>query len=277
MEHTTQHPSEEKSLNEKSSEEKKKLIIENREFILPIAILLGAALIAGSILYSAKQLSDGSLLSVKNSAGANTLNTIPTPTQAAVPDSGSAKVSVDNDMFMGSENAPITIVEFSDYQCPFCRKFWSDTLPSLKKDYIDTGKVKFVYRDLPLDFHPGAKPAAEATECAKEQGKYWQVHDAIFQGQASQGQGTIQFSKDDIIKWIGNAGLNMNQLNQCLDSGKYKIEVEKDLADGQAAGVSGTPTFFIGKSNSDGTIDGTRLVGAQPYTAFKTIIDQQLK
>lgn len=181
---------------------------------------------------------------------------------------GPVDVSADDDAVLGDKNAPVTLIEFSDFQCPFCRKFAEDTLPQLKKEYIDTGKAKLVYRDYPLPFHAGATPAAEGGECAKEQGKFWQYHDTLFQEQAKQGNGTVEFTVDDLKKWAVQAGLNGNSFNQCLDSGKYKDEVAKDLADGEKAGVSGTPTTFV---------NGTPIVGAQPFAALKTVIDEELK
>jgi protein-disulfide isomerase len=182
---------------------------------------------------------------------------------------GVVNVSADDDAVLGNPDAPVTIIEFSDFQCPFCRKFYKETLPQIKKDYILTGKAKLVYRDFPLvQIHPGATPAAEGAECAKEQGKFWEMHDVIFDEQEKQGSGTIQFTADDVKKWAAKLGLNTSKFNQCLDSEKYKQEVEKDIADGSAAGVTGTPAIFV---------NGRLIVGAQPFAAFKVIIDEELK
>lgn len=224
---------------------------------IPVAIVLAGALIAGAVLFTRS-----SPQTVAN-VGAEQQGT---GTQQV---GGVADVSVDDDAVLGDPNAPITIVEFSDFQCPFCRKFYKETLPQIKKDYIATGKAKFVYRDFPLvQIHPGATPAAEGAECAKDQGKFWEMHDAIFNEQEKQGSGTVQFTADDVKKWAGNIGLDTAKFNQCLDSGKYKQEVEKDLADGSAAGVNGTPATFI---------NGRLVSGAQPFAAFKVIIDEELK
>ncbi|MBI3232050.1 MAG: DsbA family protein [Candidatus Doudnabacteria bacterium] len=178
---------------------------------------------------------------------------------------------------MGSKNAPLTVIEFSDYECPFCKRSFNDVIPNLKKDYIDTGKVKFVYRDLPLSFHQNAHKEAQAAECARAQGGdsvYFKYHDQIFTKTTSNGTG---IALDQLPVIAKDLGLNVSKFQQCLDSDKFKTEVDKDIADATAAGASGTPTWFIGKSTSNGTIDGTRIVGAQPYAAFKTVIDQQLK
>lgn len=219
----------------------------------PIAIVIAGLLITGAVVFSGKSGSE------QKPTVAGTAPTAPQEIKA---------VSADDDAFLGKADAPVTLIEFSDFQCPFCRKFWKDTLPQIKKEYIDTGKARLVYRDFPLDFHPGAKPAAEGTECAREQGKFWELHDAIFEEQEKQGDGTIQFTALDVKKWAAKIGLDTAKFNQCLDSGKYKQEVEKDIADGTAAGVSGTPAVFI---------NGRIVVGAQPFSAFKIIIDEELK
>lgn len=208
---------------------------------------------------------------VKASADSNPASARPEPDQAAA---GRITVSVDDDPVLGREDAPLTIIEFSDFQCPFCRTFWSRTLDQLTTNYIDTGRIKFVYRDFPISsIHPGAQPAAEATECADDQGKYWEMHDKIFERQNEQGRGTVQFDVADLKAWAAEIGLNMEEFNDCLDSGKYAQEVQKDLLDGQRAGVRGTPTFFIG-TEQDGYVE---LVGAQPYAAFRQVIEAELE
>jgi protein-disulfide isomerase len=219
---------------------------------------------------------------------ATTLPTAPTqpsaPTQPTAPTqpsgqaaggSGDMAALMDDDMRLGLDSAPIVIVEFSDLQCPFCRKWFVESYPSIKKDYIDTGKVQLVFRDFPLSFHPAAEKSAEAVECAADQDKGWELHDKIYAEQSKQGSGTISFSVDDIKSWAAQvSGLDMTLFNDCLDSGKYVQEVQKDLNDGAAAGVGGTPSFLIGKR------DGSRIVpvsGAQPYSVFKSTIDQLLQ
>jgi protein-disulfide isomerase len=173
---------------------------------------------------------------------------------------------VDDDPKLGKDSAPIVMVEFSDYQCPFCARFFSNTLPELKKNYIETGKLQFVYRDFPLSRHPEAQPAAEAAECAGEQGKYFEMHDKIFANQAS-------MSKESYKKWAEELSLDMQKFNNCLDSGKYKSEVQKDYSDGQRLGVRATPTYFIGKRGGD----AIQIVGAHPYEVFQRAIDNLLQ
>ena len=172
--------------------------------------------------------------------------------------------SPENNIPIGNKNSPITIIEFSDYQCPFCARFYLNTLPSLKKEYIDTGKVKFVYRDFPLGFHQNAQKAAEATEVARELGgddAFWKMHDKIFNNQQA-------ISEQDLINYAEEIGLNKAKFKEILASNKYRNEVQKDFKDGEKVGVSGTPAFFI---------NGRNLVGAQPFSEFKKIIDEELK
>ncbi len=169
-------------------------------------------------------------------------------------------VSADDDPVLGKSNAPVTIVEFSDFECPFCGRHFSQTHPDIVKNYIDTGKVKLVYRDFPLSFHPNAEKAAEAAECANEQGKFWEMHDKLFSNQQS-------LSVANYKQWAKDLKLDSAKFDSCLDSGKYASEIAKDEADGTKYGVSGTPSFFI---------DGQLLVGAQPYSAFQQAIDAAL-
>ena len=168
---------------------------------------------------------------------------------------------VDDDPFMGNKNAPVTVIEFSDFQCPFCGRFRSETFDQIKKQYIDTGKVKFVFRDFPLtSIHPMAQKAAEAAECADDQGKFWEYHDLIFERQAS-------LSINSLKQWGVELELNANDFNKCLDSGKYSSEVNKDASDAQGAGGQGTPFFIIGNQP---------VSGAQPFAAFQAAIESQL-
>ena len=172
--------------------------------------------------------------------------------------SGTASASADDDARIGNKNAKVEIIEFSDFQCPFCKSV-SLTIKQVLQEYGD--KVTLVYRDFPLDsIHPMATPAAIAAECVREQGKdeaYFDYHDKIFDNQAL-------LSSDNLKKWAKELGYD---IDSCLDSQKYLKEVQKDLADAQAAGGRGTPYFVI---------NGNPLSGAQPFSAFKQIIDAEL-
>lgn len=170
---------------------------------------------------------------------------------------------------LGDASAPVTIVEFTDMQCPFCRAFFTGAYPQIKQDYIDTGKVALYLRHYPLSFHAAAQKSGEALECANDQDAMWQLHDLMYEKQQAldPSGGTVEYTVDDIKTWASELGIDMGSFNECLDSGKYTENVTQDMADGTAAGVSGTPAFFI---------NGTPVVGAQPYESFKALIDQEL-
>ncbi|MFH1290698.1 MAG: DsbA family protein [Nanoarchaeota archaeon] len=184
----------------------------------------------------------------------------PSPGPSAQPSGVSA--NVDDDAVLGNPDAPITIVEFSDYQCSFCARFWSQTLPSLKAEYINTGKANFVYRDLPLNsIHPMAQKAAEATECIRDAGgdeAFWAMHDKIFENQRS-------ITEENLKSWGQELGYD---ISTCLDSGKFAGEVRNDIQDAQRAGGRGTPYVVINGKALSG--------GACPFSAFQQAIDAEL-
>jgi len=196
----------------------------------------------------------------------------PQPTQQQTqPTSPIIQVSLDDDPVLGNQDAPVTIVEFSDFQCPFCSRFYQQTLPLIEKNYIQTGIVKLVYRDFPLDIHPNAVPAHIAAECADEQGKFWEYHDLLFDRQ-SEWQGLFLGSAEEkFSQYASGLGLDTTSFESCMKSDEIANEVAQDFQAGVQYGSSGTPTFFIG--NEDGYI---KLVGAQPYAAFEAAINAQL-
>jgi len=180
---------------------------------------------------------------------------------------------LDDDPVKGNTNAPVTVVEFSDFQCPFCSKFFKQTLPLLEKNYIDTGKIKLVYRDLPIDsLHPNARLAHIASECADEQGKFWEYHDVLFQKQSEwQRMNSIDF-QSTLTQYAADLGLQSESFMACLESEEIADEVNKDFLEAAKYGATGTPTFFIG-NEKDGFI---KITGAQPYAVFQNAIDNQL-
>lgn len=173
-------------------------------------------------------------------------------------------VSPDNDPYLGKSSSQLTLIEFGGFQDPFSGKFWQEALPLLKKNFIDTGIVKYVFRDFPLPFHSLGMASAEASECADEQGKYWLYHSKLM---STQGNHSLQNFKI----WALDLGLNVSQFNACLDSRKMESEVKKDIADGKAAGLTGTPSFFFQACGIQ-----QRLQGALPYSAFEGLIINQL-
>jgi protein-disulfide isomerase len=169
------------------------------------------------------------------------------------------QVSVDDDPSIGPADAPVTIIEFSDYQCPYCAKWHAEVFTRLMADY--QGKIRFVYRDFPLySIHPQAGPAAEAANCAGEQNAYWEFHTALFSEKYGLGN-------DTYLLYASELGLDADKFSQCLSERRYKAEVEADFAAANKLGVNSTPTFYI---------NGRGLIGAQPYEAFKQIIDEEL-
>lgn len=186
---------------------------------------------------------------------------------------GVVEASVDDDPVMGDPNAPVTIIEFSDYQCPFCQRFWAQTLPSIKEQYIDTGKAKLVYRDLPIpQLHQMAQSTAEAAECVRDAAgsdeAYFEYHDVVFSNQQA-------LSVDNLKTWAQDMGYD---ISSCLDSGEFRSEVQKDVADAQATKLPsergvGTPRFIVKKTGED---EGFVVSGAQPFGVFQQVIESQL-
>lgn len=180
------------------------------------------------------------------------------PQQANAPEKR-YQVGIDNNPVEGPDNAPVTIIEFSDYQCPYCIKWYQEVYKQLMGTYKD--KVRFVYRDFPLEsLHPEARPAAEAAGCAGEQGAYWQFHDALFSQK-------YELGRDSYLKYAADLGLDGTKFSQCLSEQRYSSEVDADIKAASQIGVNSTPTFFI---------NGRILVGAQPFEAFQQYIDQEL-
>ncbi|MDE1862692.1 MAG: DsbA family protein [Thaumarchaeota archaeon] len=182
-------------------------------------------------------------------------------------------VSVGDSPAMGSPTAPVTMVEFSDFECPFCGAFFSQTFPQVEKNYIDPGKVRFVFKNMPLTgIHPNALEAALAAECANEQGKFWQYHNWLFTNQNS----WVSLNSTDVAKafkhYASMLGLDNSTFNSCLDSEKYSTAVNQDEQDGSKYGVTGTPTFFIGNDQRG----YTAVSGAQPFSVFQQQLDSEL-
>lgn len=172
-----------------------------------------------------------------------------------------ATVDIKSSYSRGSKDAEVTMVEFSDFQCPFCGRFFEQTLPLIESQYIKTGKVKFVYKDFPLDsIHPQATPAALAARCSGEQGKFWEYHDLIFQNQQLLGDSSYS-------QWAADLDLDIDKFNDCYDSKKYLKAVQQDFNEGNNAGVRGTPGFLI---------NGKLVSGAQPFSVFQQVIEAEL-
>jgi protein-disulfide isomerase len=237
-----------------------------------VLVLLAPGLFVAGYFTNAAVDDDGGTTTVVNPSASQTAVAQATPTPLAI-----VAASVDDDPAWGPEDAPVTIIEFSDFECTFCDRFFSQTYPQIKQEY--EGQIRFVYRDFPLSsIHPWAQKAAEAGECADDQGKFWEFHDATFQNQDAITQELEAAGSDasagltaavNALKGLApGLGLDAATFNQCLDSDKYADEVQKDYQDGIAYGVTGTPAFFI---------NGVSVLGAQPYANFKSVIDAALQ
>ena len=169
---------------------------------------------------------------------------------------------------LGKSDAPLTMVEFTDYQCPYCRKFQAEVWPRLKRDYIDTGKLRYIARDLPLEFHASAAPAAEAAHCAGEQGRFWDMHAALLAG-------PMDFPSGGIERRAGALGLDMARFGECVARRKYAGVIAAHAHQADAAGIDGTPGFIVGRA-ANGVLDGLRVEGAVPYEDFSGLLKELL-
>jgi protein-disulfide isomerase len=176
-----------------------------------------------------------------------------------------ANVSIEGAYAIGSKDAPVTMVEFTDFQCPFCQQFHVQTFAQLKKNYIDTGKLRFVSRDLPLDFHPNALQAAQAGRCAGELGQFWAMRDRM-------NSNPDKLDMASLAEFALDLKLNVTNFRSCIESGKYKNAIRSDSQTAEKIGANGTPSFVLGKSTPEG-VEGELIIGAMPYEVF----DQKIK
>ena len=186
--------------------------------------------------------------------------------------------SIDDDAILGDrDSAKVAIVEFSDYECPFCNRFRTETLSQIKEEYIDTGKIVFVIRDLPLPFHnPVAEQEAIAAECAGEEGddKYIEYHDELYDRTAGNGEGVG--GVESLVEIATDLGLNINEFRTCVEGNKFRDEVDGDTIAASRAGINGTPGFVVGILKEDGSVEGDVVSGAQPFPVFQGVIEQYL-
>ena len=173
------------------------------------------------------------------------------------------------DPVLGKKESSITVVEYTDYQCTFCQRFHVTTFPELKKNFIDTGKVRFYSRDMPLDFHQNANKAAVAARCAGDQNQFWNLRDLLIAN-------ANQLDPASILGYAGKLMMDQAVFKACMDSTKYEAVVKANLTEAARLGVEGTPTFVVGKSTQEG-VTGTLIVGALPYSTFEREINRLLE
>src|SRR5499426_1689374 len=185
--------------------------------------------------------------------------------QAAVVDVPNVVLPIDGYPSKGSQSAKVVLVEFTDYQCPFCGRHFQQTSPQIERDYVNTGRVRYVVRDFPLEsIHKDALKAAEAAHCAGERGQYWQMHDRLFNSQNA-------LAAEHLSAYAGALGLDVQNFRQCLDSDKYSAKIRQDLVEAQKVGVKATPSFLLGVAEPGGSSAKVvkMIAGAHPYTVFK--------
>jgi protein-disulfide isomerase len=171
-----------------------------------------------------------------------------------------AAMRIPDDRWLGNKEAPLTLVEFTDYECTFCRRFQVVTFPELRKKYIETGKLRFTSRDLPLDFHARAFRAAEAARCAGDQGRFWEMRDLLVS--------TGKLDEEDIMAHARQLKLDLKAFSACLSEGKHRTAIQQDILEAARLGVNGTPGFVIGRSTPEG-VEGEILMGAHPLAVFE--------
>lgn len=236
---------------------------------LALTILIGVAIgyIYGGFMVTEESSSFVDQVESENSLAEEIENIPENP--GSINDLEFAEVSVDDDPALGqeNENAIITIIEFSDYQCPFCKQFFDESFYEIINTYVKSGEIQYVFRDLPLESHPQAIPAAITANCAGEQGKYLEMHDKLFKGQE---EWSFNNNADQIFqRYAGELTLNTETFNECYkdEFDKQAQEILNDKNDGNSYSAKSTPTFFI---------NGKKIVGAQPTATFRTIIEREL-
>ena len=228
---------------------------QKRDYLLPASILVAAILISGSIVY---------LVGSRSTGGARGEDT---GELAAIKETGDLKTS-DRDVILGDPKAPVTFIEFGDYQCPFCGRFFEQVEVPLRENYIKPGKVKMVFRNFAF-LGPESTAAAEAAECAKDQKQFWAFHDAIYETEIKDGrENNGNLNRDLFLKLADELKLDHSAFTSCFDSKKYAGQIQKDNDNAKALGINSTPTTFV---------NSQKLVGALPYAQFKAAIDSILK
>ncbi len=231
---------------------------KKKDYFLPISILIAGMMISGSVIY----------LVHKGPASGSAEKNLAAP---AAQSSGNVMAVADRDVILGDPNAPVTIVEYGDYQCPFCEKFFSETEPLIREKYVQAGTVRMIYRNFAF-LGPESVNAAEASECAKDQKKFWAFHDELYKKEgldSSENNGNL--NRDLFLTIAKDVGLNVDAFKSCIDSKKYAAVVQSEVTAAKNAGVDSTPMFFI---------NGQEVRGAMPYegpSGFKSIIDGVLK
>ena len=194
----------------------------------------------------------------------------PSEAQARAIPALTSRLFLQGEPVLGDPNAPLTIVEFSDFECSYCRRFHKQVMPQLKRDYIDTGLIRFVHKDLPLPFHPHALPAAAAARCAGEQNRYWELYSSLFDQQNC-------LDCKGVLAIAAEAELNTTKLQACMERESTLALINANGSEAALHNISATPTFVIGPTQSDGSLDGQVIEGALPWATFQSSIETALR
>lgn len=253
-----------KKVESKPKEEEKEIVIDIDKIILPLSIFVAGLLIALSIFLT----NNGSKNSDTTPTVEGTTETTDTGAQEEFP---AAKTVIGNSPYIGDiKKAKVALVEYTDFQCPYCERHATETKPQIISEYVDTGKIIYVVRNFPLDFHGEiSKQSANAGLCVNELGgskKFFEFYSQAF----------AKASVDELAQVAQSVGVDMNKYNACMSENRYKNQIDKEIQDGTNAGVQGTPGFVIGVLDKDGNVDGKMIAGAYPYESFKAIIDEML-
>lgn len=192
----------------------------------------------------------------------------PAPAQRTPPPEARVSLKLGSEYALGGDDAPVTILEYTDYQCPFCNRFHTGTYPEIRKNFIDTGKVRFIKRDLALDIHPQALKAAQAARCAGDQGKFWEMHNLLSANPNTLGPESYALYARDL-------GLDAEAFAACVESEKHVAEIRGSGQEANRIGITGTPSFVLGAVKGD-TLEGIKIVGAQAYAVFEKAIKDVL-
>ncbi len=251
--------------------------LDINSMFVPLSIVIAGAVISGGLYFGLKEVNVGSTSTNSGAKVAGATDTVPTNDAAPTPTAGTpttATVSMDDDPVWGDKSkAKVAVVEFSDIDCPYCKKFYSETAGQIKSNYIDKGGVILVHRDLPLvQLHPHAAQKAEAAECVAElkgDAAYYNYLDALYTGSIKDDEGLISLAEGQ--------GVDKSKFEECLNSDRMASENDKDAQDANAIGIGGTPGFIVGKINADGTVTGDIIAGAYPYATFEAAINKYME
>ncbi len=244
-----------------------------RDLFLPISILVAAIVIGGAVVFATlyhggSASGSGTVANAPQAAG----NQAAAAPAAPAPVTNTAVMTLGpRDAILGNPSATVTIVEYGDYQCPYCGMFFDQTEPQIVQNYVNTGKVRMVFRDFPF-LGPESTAAANAAQCAEDQNKLWPYHNALYAAKYADftsggGEDDGFFSHAEFIKLAQQVGLNMTQFTSCINNNSDASIVTQEKAAATAAGVNSTPTFFI---------NGQQIIGAQPYSAFQQALNSAL-